>query len=547
MSLRSTGSDQIPAATLAVARAAFPKGSLAIRIRDALGVLFQDRDFAAAFSARGRPALSPARLALVSILQFGEGLSDRQAAEAVRARIDWKYALGLELTDAGFDYSVLSEFRARLIAGSLEQSLLDTILDRAVTAGLLRAGGRQRTDSTHVLMAMRTMNRLEQVHETVRAALNALAAAAPDWLLAQAEPGWFERYEARVEDYRLPKSKAERIHFGHEIGADGNGVLCAVYSQAAPGWLRDIPAVQTLRHVWIQQYVTIDNQLRWLTSDEQPPGTIRQISPYDGDARSGTKRDSHWDGYKVHLTETCDTDAPHLITNVITAPSPGSDYEATDQVQEALASRGLTPAVHLADKGYMSAHNLARADRRGIELLGPMMPDNAWQNAEGNGFAVNDFAIDWDNRAMTCPTGATSLPWANETDQGGTPVIRVRFSMRDCKACLSRDLCTRGAKGRRITLRPQQEHEALQRARQRQSTDQWQQRYAHRAGVEGTIAQGVKGFGLRRSRYRGTAKTHLQHLLIAAAMNLTRLDAWLTGTPLAPTRTSHFAALLPAA
>ncbi|MEV6041509.1 transposase [Nonomuraea sp. NPDC052116] len=310
---------------------------------------------------------------------------------------------------------MLSEFRDR--------RLLDTLLERAVTAGLLRAGGRQRTDSTHVLMAMRTMNRLEQVHETVRAPLNALAAAAPDWLLAQAEPGWFERYEARVEDYRLPTNTAERILLGHEIGAGGNGVLRAVYSQDAPGWLRDIPAVQTLRHVWIQQYVTIDDQLRWRTPDEQPPGTTRQISPYDGDARAGTGRDSHWNGYKVHLTETCDTDAPHLITHVITAPPPGSDYEAT----------------------------------------------------------------------------------GNETDQGGTPVVRVRFSMRDCKACPSRDLCTRGAKGRRIARRPQEEHEALQRARQRQSTDEWQQRYAHRAGVEGT------------------------------------------GTRPAPTRTSHFAALRPAA
>ncbi|MGP4103424.1 transposase [Nonomuraea sp. KM90] len=173
------------------------------------------------------------------------------------------------------------------------------------------------------------------------------------------------------------QDKAERIRLGHEIGADGYGVLRAVYSESAPAWLRDIAAVQNLRHVWIQQYVTIDDQLRWRTPDEQPPGTIRQISPYDGDARSGTMRDSHWNGYKVHLTETCDTDAPHLITNVITASSPGSDYEAAEQVHEALAARELTSAVHLADRGYMSAHDLARADRRGIELLGPMMPDNA--------------------------------------------------------------------------------------------------------------------------------------------------------------------------
>lgn len=336
---------------------------MAIRIRDELGVLFHDEDFAAAFSTRGRPALSPARLALVSILQFGEGLSDRQAAEAVRARIDWKYALGLELTDPGFDHSVLSEFRGRLIAGGLEQRVLDVILDRAVMAGLLRSGGPQRTDSTHVLTAVRTLNRLEQVHETVRAALNALAAAAPEWLLDQAEPGWFDRYEARTEDYRLPKNKSERIQLGHEIGTDGIGVLHAVYAKAAPRWLRDIPAVQTLRHVWIQQYITIDGQLRWRAPSEQPPSTIRQISPYESDARSGTKRDSHWDGYKVHLTETCADDSPHLITHVITAPSPGNDFEATDEVHDGLATRGLTPKVHLVDKGYMSAHNLVRAAR----------------------------------------------------------------------------------------------------------------------------------------------------------------------------------------
>ncbi|MGW0448941.1 transposase [Streptosporangium sandarakinum] len=282
------------------------------------GVPFEDADFAAAFSTRGRPAPSPARLALVSILQFGEGLSDRQAAEAVRARIDWKYALGLELTDAGFDHSVLSEFRDRLITGSLEQSLLDTILERAVTAGLLRAGGRQRTDSTHVLMAMRTMNRLEQMHETARAALSALAAAAPDWLLTQAEPGRFDRYEVRIEDFRLPKNKAERVQPGHEIGADGHGVLRAVYSETAPAWLRDIPAVQNLRHVWIQQYVTIDDHLRWRTPDEQPPDTIRQISdprPACGPVRWQTGPLSLPLGKPAPVTSRCGAKTARQLSN----------------------------------------------------------------------------------------------------------------------------------------------------------------------------------------------------------------------------------------
>src|ERR671912_993036 len=183
MSMRPRPSHEVPAMTAQVARAAFSKGCLAIRVRDALGELFDDGQFVGLFGVRGRPALSPARLALVSVLQFAEGLSDRQAADAVRGRIDWKYALGLDLADPGFDFSVVCESRARLVAGGLEQTLLDAMLARFRERGLLRARGRQRTDSTHVLAAVRAVNRLESVGETLRAALNALATVAPDWLV----------------------------------------------------------------------------------------------------------------------------------------------------------------------------------------------------------------------------------------------------------------------------------------------------------------------------------------------------------------------------
>src|SRR6476469_2733009 len=138
---------RIPITTLRVAKAAFPKGCLAMRVRDELGELFADKEFQELFAARGRPGVSPARLALVSVLQFVEGLTDRQAADAVRGRLDWKYALGLELTDPGFDHSVLTEFRSRLIHGQAEQQLLDTLLGRCRERGLIRERGRQRTDS----------------------------------------------------------------------------------------------------------------------------------------------------------------------------------------------------------------------------------------------------------------------------------------------------------------------------------------------------------------------------------------------------------------
>jgi transposase len=188
MCLHPRSVDPVPKETARDAKAAFPKGTTYMTMRDELGAIFEDTDFAHLFPSRGKPAMAPWRLALITIMQFAEGLSDRQAADAVRGRIDWKYALGLELTDPGFDHTVLSEFRTRLVAGQAAQLLLETLLTRVCERGLLKARGRQRTDSTHVLAAIRVLNRLELVGETVRHALNSLAVVAPDWLRAWVPP-----------------------------------------------------------------------------------------------------------------------------------------------------------------------------------------------------------------------------------------------------------------------------------------------------------------------------------------------------------------------
>jgi transposase len=229
MSLHPELIEPVPEETARVARAAFPRGNACVQLRDVLGSIYTDQDFADLFPRRGQPAEAPWRLALVTELQFAEGLSDRQAAEAVRGRIDWKYALGLPLTDPGFDYSVLSEFRARLIAGAAAQRLLDRLLEQCRTRGLLKARGRQRTDSTRVLGALRQLNRLECVGETLRQALNAIAAATPEWLRALAPPEWFDRYSRRVEDARLPAKPEDRQRYAELIGADGLRLLEAVY------------------------------------------------------------------------------------------------------------------------------------------------------------------------------------------------------------------------------------------------------------------------------------------------------------------------------
>ena len=336
MSLQPQEVAPVPETTARIARLAFRKGNVYMRMRDELGSIYQDGLFATLFPRRGQPAEAPWRLALVTVMQFAEGLSDRQAADAVRGRIDWKYALSLELDDPGFDFSVLSEFRDRLISGGLEQQLLDAMLVQFRTRGLLKARGRQRTDSTHVLAAVRALNRLELVGETLRAALNSLAIVAPDWLRALAPPQWFERYAERFEEYRLPKGEELRRAYAGEIGQDGFQLLRAVYAATAPCWLREVPAVQTLRQAWIHQYYVEEERVLWRQAGDLPPAGTRFDSPYDPEARYGNKRTTTWSGYKVHVTETCDSDTVHLITHVETTDAPPPDITVTASVHAAL-------------------------------------------------------------------------------------------------------------------------------------------------------------------------------------------------------------------
>lgn len=245
---------EIPEPTARVARAAFPRGNPYLILRDKLGTIFDDEDFAELYPKLGQPALAPWRLALVTVLQFRENLTDRQAAEAVRSRIDWKYLLGLELTDSGFDFSVLSEFRDRLLKGKSEAILLEKLLANCREMELVKARGKQRTDATHVLAAIREMNRLEQVAETVRAALNELATEAPLWLQRVAPVEWYKRYGRRIEDDRLPQSKAGREAYGQTVGEDGFHLLDLVAQPDAPVGLDKLPMIAALRLVWERHY-----------------------------------------------------------------------------------------------------------------------------------------------------------------------------------------------------------------------------------------------------------------------------------------------------
>ncbi len=558
MSLRPTQCRDVPAATAAVTRAAFPHGNPYLRLRDHLGTIFSDAQFASLFAPCGQPAECPWRLALVSLLQFAENLSDRRAADAVRSRIDWKYLLGLELTDPGFDASVLSEFRSRVVAGGLEERLLDTLLALCREHKLLRARGRQRTYSTHVLGAVRSPNRLACVTETLRAALNVLASAAPAWLRIHANPAWIERYGRPADDYNVPQGQAERRAHAEQIGHDGHQLLAAIAAPDAPAWLREIPAVELLRQLWVQNFcLTGDAQIgepgagacskatplvRWRTKHEGfPPSLLMAASPYDPEVHYAKKRTTIWIGY--NLTEACDEGGPHLITHVQTTPAPVVDRNALDAIHDALKAKDLLPDIHLVDAGYVAADQLG-ASRRGydVTLLGPASKNYQWQTQSSEGFTLKDFIFDWDRQVATCPAGHESRSWLPDYWQGRT-AFKVRFSTTHCRPCPVKSQCTRSDR-RLLTLRPHEEHETLEAARDREAQPTFKQDYQQRAGIEGTISAGVRVLHLRRSRYIGLAKTHLQHVLTAAAMNLIRLGAWFAGTPFARTRQSAFTKLM---
>jgi len=545
MSLHPQATYPVPEETQRVARAAFPRGNIYMQVADRLGTIYHDTQFAVLFPTRGQPADAPARLALATVLQFAEGLSDRQAADAVRSRIDWKYVLGLELTDPGFHHTVLSEFRTRLVAGEAAQLLLDALLTLAQAQGLLKVRGRQRTDSTHVLAAIRVLNRLERVGETLRAALNNLAVVAPAWLQTLAPPEWYDRYSHRVENYHFPKSEAARQAFAAVIGADGQRLLQAIDAAIEQPWLQEVPAIQTLRRVWAEQYVEVNGTLSWREVKDMPSPAELIASPYDPEARYSTKREVEWVGYKVHLTETCETDTPHLIVNVETTPATTPDDHMVESVHASLAEHGLLPAEHLVDKGYTDSQVLVESQRTyGVTLIGPVADDPSWQARTGTGFDKSQFVVDWEHHVVTCPMGKQSISWLPHTYPKSGMMWEVRFARKDCTPCPHRAQCTRAKKEPRIVgLQAREPYEALQEARQRQTTEEFRQQYAPRAGIESAHAQGIRRCGLRQARYVGLAKTHLQHLATAAALNFVRLGEWLTGTPRAKTRGSPFAAL----
>ncbi len=316
--------------------------------------------------------MAPWRLALVTIFQFLENLTDRQAADALRSRIDWKYSLSLPLTDAGWDASVLSEFRTRLVDGEAEMRLLDLLLQICHEHGWLKERGRQRTDSTHVLAKIRALNRLVCVAQTMVYVLSVLAEVAPSWVANHCPVAWVTRYSHRIEHTRLPQGEAARLEFANQVGGDGWLLLDALAATDTPEWLTALPVVATLRQIWEQQYFSPAAGGEWRPREQALPAAQMINSPYDFDARYAIKNQTMWVGYKVHFSETCDADLPHLLTHVQTTPATLNDDTALATIHAQMAARQHLPRQHIVDAGYVDARTLVASARQyAVELIGP--------------------------------------------------------------------------------------------------------------------------------------------------------------------------------
>jgi transposase len=521
MSLKPQPSRPMPEDLARLGAILLPEDSPYRLIGDRLYAQYDNAAFADLYHAEGKPALPPVDLLFVLALQALENLGDRAAADAVRLRLDWKYALHLPLSYAGFDFSVLSDFRARLLAHDASARLFDTLLAQLRELGLLKRRGRQRTDSLAVLARIHLLTRIELVAETLRLAIRAVVQADAGWAKSSLPPAWEEWYGQRCVAERL--SEAERLRLSTETGRDGQWLLDRLADPSTPADLAALPEVELLRTVWAQQYEVREDQLVFQDLRGYD-GTLQIQSPHDAEARWSKKGSSHWVGYKLQVTETDDDELPHLITDIALTSSVEGDTTALGEIASRQAARDVLPSERYVDQAYLSGGTLAAGAARGEDLIGPAPTvDPSPQARMTDGLTQNQFQIDLDTLHATCPAGSQAV---GRVHKDGT--IRFEFDGDRCGSCALRKRCCTGKAGRRLTTSPG--HAALVAARARQETEAFKTAYrAHRGGVEGCLSALVRGHGVRVNRYIGQAKNQLRALFVGVGVNLRRAACWLAG------------------
>lgn len=504
--------------------------------------LYSAIDFESLYPDAGQWGIHPFRVFAFLMLQIIEGLTDRQAADQVRTSIGWKYVLALPLDHPGWDASVWSKNRDRLLETDPQTMLLDAQLRILQDKKLLNAR-KQRIDATPIDAWVKTLNRVELILETVRNAIETLSQEDPEWLVSIAKPEWNKRYYFdRPFNYRLSKNEKEKLDLAAQAGSDGFHLLHCIdrEGERKRRQLNELEAIKTLRQVLEDQFQGPDDKGNWnlRTQKELKPSGERIVSPHEKDARTASKRGKTWTGYKFHTTETCVKGSPNFITDARIEQATKADSLTLPDVVHHLRKNGLLPKQLLADGGYVNMPFYTKARLEfGVDIVSRLVNGHSWQSKDGKGFDVSQFEINFEARQAVCPAGVTSDCWKKKKD--GRAI--VSFPKHACTACSSRSHCTR-ADQRLLTIQPEDVFREQEFMRMRQKAPEFQRDYAIRAGAEGTQSQVVRVAG-RQSTVRGTVKTNLKYVMAAVAINFGRLFRWQMNQRPRVTPTGKFLAL----
>jgi len=533
----------IPDETRAIAEAVCVKSAAwYLKLSRELRKLYSTIDFESLYPEAGQWGIHPFRVFAFLMLQAIEGLSDRQAADQVRMNIGWKFVLALPLDHEGWDASVLSRIRDRLLETDPQTMLLDAQLTSLREKNLLNTR-RQRTDATSIKAWVKLLNRTELVLETVRNAIETLSTEDPEWLISVAKQEWMARYYLdRPFNYRLPKGEKGQQELAQIAGEDGFYILGCIENtpQTKRNFLEELEAIRALRAVLDDQFHPPDDKHGPKLRDpkELNPSGERIVSPYETEARTASKGDKTVTGYKFHTTETCVAGSPNFITDARVEAATKNDSLTLPDIVERLREKDLQPQKLLVDGGYVNTTFFAKARNEfGLDIVSRLVNGHSWQSKENKGFDSSRFEIDFAAREAVCPAKVTSSRWKQKKDGHSD----IYFPEEACSICPFKEACTK-AVCRILRVPPEAVYREQQFMRDRQKTPEFKKEYATRAGVEGTQSEVVRVAG-RQSTVRGRTKTNLRYVLAAVAVNFGRLFRWEMNKRPRVTPTGKFLAL----
>jgi transposase len=512
MSLQVVDRSEIPEDTAKLGQELLAEDNIYRQLGDKLSDLLKDEDFAWLYSPIGGPALSPVILALVTVFQMMEKQPDRLGAEMVRVRIDWKYALHLPLSWAGFHWTNLSHFRQRLIENEAEYLVFDRLVRRLVELGFIRRRGKQRTDSMSILGLVAKLSRLELVLEAMRVVLQGIEKVDAAWLAKNVPVAFLERYQNKKQTYKMTEEEvAAELR---QTGADGLWLWQQL--EAAPPEIQELEPVKVMGEIWAQQFEW-DEAGSYQGPRAKLAGHGLIQSPHEPEVRYREKRDKQWQGYVGQASETAeDKGEVNFITDIGVTDAQESDVRSLPEAQERLVEREVPPGEQDVDQAYVSGTSLAESEARGIKLVGPIGPETGPKE-----FKLSDFQVELAAKKATCPAGQTAERWSEQRRADGTVEYRFHFG-EQCGGCPLRPDCTEAQAGRTITYH--EHHQQVEQCRAEMETEEFKAAMKRRAPIEGTISQLARAGG-RYARYRGLRKVNLQLVFTAVGVNLRRLCA----------------------